>query len=98
MVLSIGMNAKRSKKKSAGKGIAIIALILGAAGLGMGIYSFIQVQTSKEMGTIVGQWESLYRDTSNPDYSDNYDWLVEVDDMRIMNSEYVTVDQSPNFE
>jgi hypothetical protein len=92
------MNAKRTKMKSSGKGIAIIALILGAVGLSMGLFSFIQVQTTKEMGSIVGQWESLSRDTSNPDYSDNYDWLVEVDDMRIMNSEYVTVDQTPPFQ
>ncbi len=92
------MNSKRITKKNSGKGLAIIALILGASGLFMGIFSYLQVQTTKEMGIIVGYWESLERDISNPDHNLNYNWLIEVDDMQIMNAKYVELNQTTQFE
>ena len=49
------------KRSSSGKGLAVLALIIGASGLGLGIYSYIQIQTGvngpdSSISIIVGLW------------------------------------------
>jgi hypothetical protein len=85
-------------RTSSGKGLSIIALILGASGLILGIFSFIQIPTGYTGTVIVGHWESLYRDMSNPDFNLNYNWLIEVDDMHISDSNYLTLDQTAQHQ
>jgi hypothetical protein len=80
-----------------GKGLAIVALIMGASGLGLGATSFIiyQVEISKPSGSvIVGLWESLYLDTDNPSFPLTSDCLIEVGDEKILNSDYFTLNQT----
>ena len=86
-------------KSSSGKGLAVLALIIGASGLGLGIYSYMQIQTGvigpdSSLSIIVGLWESLYRDMDNPDFNTARDWLIEVGDSEIYNSNYVSLDQT----
>lgn len=86
-------------KSSSGKGLAVLALIIGASGLGLGIYSYMQIQTGvigpdSSLSIIVGLWESLYRDMDNPDFNTARDWLIEVGDSEIYNSNYVNLDQT----
>jgi len=86
-------------KSSSGKGLAVLALIIGASGLGLGIFSYMQIQTGviapdSSISIIVGLWESLYRDMDNPDFNTARDWLIEVGDSEVYNSNYVNLDQS----
>lgn len=84
-------------KSSSGKVLAILALIIGASGLGLGVFSFIQIQTGvtgPSKSIIVGHWESLYRDMDNPDFNTTNNWLIEVGDNKIENSDYVILNQS----
>lgn len=89
-------------KSSSGKGLAVFALIIGISGLGLGIYSFMQIQTGvngtpsppSPTSNIVGLWESLYRNMDNPDYNTVNEWLIEVGDAKIYNSSYVILNQS----
>ena len=80
-------------KSSSGKGLAILALIISILGLGLGVFSFIQIQADVSSKPIVGLWESLSRDMDNPDYNTENDWLIEVDDNKIINFNYVILDQ-----
>ena len=71
-----------------GKGLAVFALIIGISGLGLGIYSIMQIQTGvtgppSPTSNIVGLWESLSRDMDNPDFNTVNDWLIEVGDAKI---------------
>lgn len=81
-------------KSSSGKGLAILALIISILGLGLGVFSIIQIQTGVSSKPIVGHWESLYRDMDNPDFNTVNDWLIEVGDGKIENNGYVVLDQS----
>jgi hypothetical protein len=86
------------KRSSSGKGFLILALIMGASGLILGGYSFIQILTRNTGTVIVGHWESLNRDMSNPDFNSDYNWLIEVGDIQIINSDYLTLDQSAQHQ
>lgn len=84
---------------SSGKGLAVFALIIGISGLGLGIYSFMQIQTGvtgplTPTSKIVGLWESLSRDMDNPNFSTVSNWLIEVGDSEIENSAYIILNQS----
>ena len=86
-------------KSSSGKGLAVFALIIGVSGLGLGIYSIMQIQTGvtglpSPTSKIVGHWESLSRDMDNPDFNTGNDWLIEVGDSKIENSDYIILNQS----
>ena len=86
-------------RSSSGKGLAVFALIIGLVGLGLGVYSIMQIQTGvvepdDSINIIVGLWESLYRNMDNPDFNTERDWLIEVDDSEIYNSNYVNLDQT----
>ena len=84
-------------KSSSGKGLAVLALIIGASGLGLGIYSYMQIQvgvTEPSSPIIVGHWESLSLDIDNPDFNTGNDWLIEVGDDKIENSDYLILNQS----
>lgn len=90
------------KRSSSGKGLAVLALIISLTGLGLGVYSFMQIQTGvvgpdSSINIIVGLWESLYRDMDNPDFPTERDWLIEVDDSEIYNSDYVNLDQTAQY-
>ena len=95
--------------------MTIIAVILGAVGLGLGAYSVISVQSGAvkgedgddgddgsngltgppgTIGLIVGLWESLSVDLDNPDHNLANNYLVEVSDMKIYNTKYITLNQS----
>ncbi len=80
-------------KSSSGKGLVILALIIGILGLGLGVVSFMQIQIGEASKPIVGLWESLSRDMDNPDFNTENDWLIEVDDNKIINFNYVILDQ-----
>jgi len=86
-------------RSSSGKGLAVLALIIGISGLGLGIYSIMQIQTGvtgplTPTSNIVGLWESLSRDMDNPDFNTARDWLIEVGDSEIYNSNYINLDQT----
>ena len=81
-------------KSSSGKGLVILALIIGILGLGLGVVSFMQIQIGETSKPIVGLWESLSRDMDNPDFNTENDWLIEVGDVKIENSDYVILNQS----
>ncbi len=79
-------------KSSSGKGLAILALIISISGLGLGVYSF---QFGSGSGyVVVGLWESLNRDMDNPDFNTVDDWLIEVDDAEIYNTDYILLNES----
>lgn len=91
-----------TSKSSSGKGLAVFALIIGIVGLGLGVFSIIQIQTEVTVppeppSMIIGLWESLYRDMDNPDFNSVNNWLIEVGDSQINNSAYVLLDQSTNY-
>jgi hypothetical protein len=80
-----------------GKGLAIIALIIGVSGLGFGVFSFINNQTGVPIPSgsiVVGIWESLSRNTDNPSYPTDNDWLIEVGDKQLENNQYISLNQS----
>jgi len=86
-------------KSSSGKGLAILALIIGLSGLGLGIYSVMQIQLGvtgppSPTSNIVGLWESLSRDMDNPDFNTVNDWLIEVGDNKMQNSDFIVLNQS----
>ena len=86
-------------RSTPGRGLAVLALIIGASGLGFGIYTYMQIQTvanepDSSTSIIVGLWESLYRDMDNPDFNTARDWLIQVGDSEIYNSNYINLDQT----
>jgi hypothetical protein len=80
-----------------GKGLAILALIIGASGLGLGVYSFIAPLiglTNPSGPVVVGLWESLDEDTDNPGFPTANDWLIEVGDEKLINDNYISLNKS----
>ncbi|MCP4760282.1 MAG: hypothetical protein GY870_00780 [archaeon] len=82
-------------KSSSGKGLAILALIISILGMGLGVYS---IQFDSGSGyVVVGLWESLYRDMDNPDFNTNINWLMEVADTEIYNTDYIILNESAQY-
>lgn len=88
----------------------LIAIIIGAAGLGVGAYSVVNFQVVEgpqgppgqdgddgppgSLGILVGLWEELYRNMSYAPYNLVSDWLIEVDDVQIYDNEYLFLNRS----
>lgn len=85
----------------------IIALIIGATGLGVGTYSVVNFQIIEgspgqdgqdgndgeqglpgTIGIVVAIWESLFRNMEFTPHTTVTDWLIEVDDIQVNNSNY----------
>ncbi|MFW9970650.1 MAG: hypothetical protein ACFFDF_10655 [Candidatus Odinarchaeota archaeon] len=73
--------------------IAVLGIIIGASGLGLGIFSFMNIQANqgspKTPGVVVvGIWDALYKNKDYAPYNTDQQWLIRVDYILANNSEY----------
>ena len=72
--------------------IAVLGFIIGASGLGLGVFSFINMQVYKgSPGTtciVVGIWDRLYKNKDYAPYDTDQSWFISADSIEVNNSEY----------
>jgi hypothetical protein len=79
----------------------IIAIIIGASGLGVGVFSVVNYQTIEgpqgppgPLDFLVGVWEDLFRNMDYSPHNDVANWLIEVNNTVVNNSKYFCLDRS----
>ncbi len=72
--------------------LAVLGFIIGASGLGLGLFCFINLQANQgSQGTtcvVVGIWDRLYKNKNYAPYDSDQTYLIRVDDIEVNNSEY----------
>lgn len=72
--------------------LAVLGFIIGASGLGLGVFCFINMQpTQGSPGTtcvVVGIWDRLYKNKDYPPYDTDQSYFISVDGIEVNNSEY----------
>ena len=72
--------------------IVFLSFIIGASGLGLGIFSFITMQAKEgSPGTtcvVVGIWDQLYQNKDYAPYNTDQSWFISADGIQVNNSEY----------
>jgi len=78
--------------------LTFLGIIIGVSGAGIGVYATWQVLTipSEPRNVVVGLWGDVNRDIENPDFSEDWLWLLEVNETQICNENYLKVNQSTN--
>jgi len=78
--------------------LTLLGFIIGISGAGFGVYATWQVSTipSEPKNFIVGLWTDLNRDMENPDFNEDWFWLLEVNETQVYNENYLKVNQTTN--
>jgi hypothetical protein len=78
--------------------ITFLSIIIGISGAGFGIYATWQVLSipSESEHVVVGLWGDLNRDLENPDFNEDWLWLLEINETQIYNEDYLVVNQTIN--
>ena len=80
-------------KKALGT-LAVLSLIIGASGLALGVFSFLNLQTdggtpvTPDGVVVVGIWDRLYQNKDYSPYNTDQQYLIRVDGIEVNNSEY----------
>lgn len=81
---------------NSGKGIGIIALMIGIAAFSLGLWPIIFPSiTGPSEGslTLVALWEDLDENKDYSPYTDDDDWLIELEDNQYIDSDHISLSQ-----
>ena len=78
--------------------LAVLGFIIGASGLGLGVFCFMRMPTNQGSPettcVVVGIWDRLYKNKNYAPYDTDQQYLISVDGIEVNNSDYFFLNRS----